>query len=371
MRWYGNPEDEERPVSVNVSLFTLGVLAFGPVRRMNEAMLYDRLSEDRVRCNVCSHRCTIERGHRGICAVRENVDGRLVSLVYGRLIARDVDPIEKKPLYHFYPGTRAYSIATVGCNFTCRNCQNAYISQYPRDHGGRIVGDPAASAEIIADAVGGGCRSIAYTYSEPTVALEFVLECMRAAKDEGLANVWVSNGYFTRETADLILPFLDGINVDLKGITNDVYHEISGGNVRPVLDTIERLWGAGVWVEVTTLVIPGLNDSDDELRWTAEAIRGVSPEIPWHVSRFFPAYRLIDRSPTPVETLERASEIGRDVGLLHVYLGNVPGEGEETRCPVCGSRLIRRSGYLIRESRVRGGACPDCDAPLAGRFLPA
>jgi pyruvate formate lyase activating enzyme len=338
---------------------------------MNEAILYDRLDRERVRCSVCSHRCTIESGDRGICAVRENANGRLVSLIYGKLIARDIDPIEKKPLYQFYPGTRTYSIATVGCNFRCSNCQNAYISQYPRDHAGRIVGDPVSSDEVVAEAVAGGCHSIAYTYTEPTVAIEFVVDCMRLAKTEGLANVWVSNGYFTAETAALIGPHLDGINVDLKGITNEVYHELSGGNVRPVLDTIERLHCAGIWVEVTTLVIPGFNDAEEELRWTAEAIRGISEEIPWHLSRFFPAYRLVDRPPTPVETLERAREIGRDVGLQHVYLGNVPGEGEETRCVSCGGLLIARAGYLVRENRVRDGACPDCGTPLAGRFLPA
>jgi pyruvate formate lyase activating enzyme len=338
---------------------------------MNQAILYDRLDGERVRCNVCSHRCTIEPGERGICAVRENANGRLISLVYGKLIARDIDPVEKKPLYQFYPGTRTYSIATVGCNFRCSNCQNAYISQYPRDHAGRIVGDPASPDEIVEEAIAGGCHSIAYTYTEPTVAVEFVLDCMRRAKTEGLANVWVSNGYFTAETAERIGPHLDGINIDLKGITNEVYHEISGGNVRPVLDTIERLYCAGIWVEVTTLVIPGFNDGDDELRWTAEAIRGVSQEIPWHVSRFFPAYRLVDRPPTPVETLERAREIGRGVGLQQVYLGNIPGEGEETRCSSCGGQLIARSGYLVCQNRLRDGACPDCGTPLAGRFLPA
>jgi pyruvate formate lyase activating enzyme len=343
-----------------------------PVRVMREAILYERLADDRVRCGVCSHRCTIESGGRGICAVRENVGGRLETLVYGKVIARDVDPVEKKPFYHFCPGTRAYSIATVGCNFACKNCQNAYISQYPRDHGGRIVGDSVAPDEIVEDAVAAGCHSIAYTYTEPTIAIEFVYDCMRAAKVAGVANLWVSNGYFTAETTDLIGPYLDGVNVDLKGITNEVYHEISGGNVRPVLDTIERLVQAGIWVEVTTLVIPGFNDTDEELRWTAEAIRGISDEIPWHVSRFFPAYRLVDRPPTPVERLERAREVGLDVGLRHVYLGNVPGEGEVTRCAGCGERLIERSGYFVRANALReDGTCPACGLPLPGRFLPS
>jgi len=336
------------------------------VSRMQEAMLYDRLTKGRVRCRVCSHGCVIDPGSRGICAVRENVDGTLVSLVYGRLIARDVDPIEKKPLYHFYPGTRAYSIASVGCNFTCLHCQNHYISQYPREHAGRIVGDRIPPEEVVSDAVANGCHSIAYTYTEPTVAIEYVLDVMRLAKDEGLANAWVSNGYFTQETLAEIAPYLDAINVDLKGISDRVYHEIVGGNVRPVLDTIERLTESGIWVEVTTLVIPGVNDAEDELRWTAEAIVGISPRIPWHVSRFFPAYRLVDRSPTPVETLERAFRIGRNAGLRYVYLGNVPGEGEETRCAECGECLIQRSGYRIRENRMSEGACPTCGAPIDG-----
>jgi len=329
-------------------------------------MLYDKLGGDRVRCRVCAHRCTIEPGARGVCSVRENVDGKLVSLVYGRLIARDVDPIEKKPLFHYYPGTRAYSIASVGCNFTCQNCQNHYISQYPREHGGRIVGDSVPAEQVVDEAVASGCHSIAYTYTEPTVALEYVLDVMRCARAAGLGNAWVSNGYFTDETFAEIAPLLDAINVDLKGISDRVYHEIVGANVRPVLDTIERVSRAGVWIEVTTLVIPGVNDGEDELRWIAEAIRGVSPAIPWHVSRFFPAYRLADRPPTPIETLERAFRIGRDVGLRYIYVGNVPGEGEETRCASCGERLIERSGFRIRENRMDEGACPTCGAPVDG-----
>lgn len=337
-----------------------------PVSEMREAMLYDRLTNGRVRCRVCSHACVIERGARGICAVRENVDGTLTSLVYGRLIARDVDPIEKKPLYHFYPGTRAYSIASVGCNFTCLHCQNHYISQYPREHAGRIVGDRIPAEDVVSDAVANGCHSIAYTYTEPTIAIEYVLDVMRLAKDEGLSNAWISNGYFTAETLAVVAPYLDAVNVDLKGISDRVYREIIGGNVRPVLDTIERLTEAGIWVEVTTLVVPGSNDAPDELRWTAEAIVGISPRIPWHVSRFFPAYRLVDRPPTPVDTLERAFRVGREAGLRYVYLGNVPGEGEETRCAECGERLIQRSGYRIRENRMSEGACPDCGAPVDG-----
>jgi len=333
---------------------------------MHEAILYERLTDRRVRCHVCSHCCVIPDGARGICGVRQNAGGTLQTLVYERVIAQEVDPIEKKPLFHFYPGTLAYSVATVGCNFTCLNCQNSYISQYPREHAGRIIGERAPAARIVEAAVESGAHSIAYTYTEPTIAIEYVLETMALAKEAGLANVWVSNGYFTAEAAEKIIPRLDAANIDLKGISDSIYHDIAGGNVRPVLNTIERLHRAGVWVEVTTLVIPQVNDSDDELHWTAEAVVGISPSIPWHVSRFFPAHRMVDRPPTPVDRLQAACRIGRDAGLRYVYLGNLPGEGEITHCPQCGVRVVIRSGYRVRENRLNDGACPECGAPIDG-----
>ena len=336
------------------------------MREAKEALLYEAKADGSVRCRLCAHGCVIPSGSRGLCAVRENVGGTLHSLVYGRLVSREIDPIEKKPMFHFLPGSRAYSIATVGCNFSCHNCQNHFISQYPKHHEGRLVGDTMAAAGVVAEAVEAGCRSIAYTYTEPTIALEFYLEVMERAREADLANVWVSNGYFTRDAADLFLPLLDGINIDLKGISDDFYREVIGANVRPVLDSIERVHEAGVWVEVTTLVIPGLNDSDDVLHWTSEAVAGISPSIPWHVSRFFPAHRMIDRPPTPVPTLERARRIGQASGLEYVYMGNVPGEGEDTRCPECGARLVARAGYVIRDNRLRDGCCPDCGAAIAG-----
>jgi len=333
---------------------------------VKEAILYERIPGEAVRCRVCAHGCRVAPGALGRCGVRGNDGGTFYSTVYGLLVARDVDPIEKKPLFHFHPGSRAYSISTVGCNFTCRNCQNHFISQYPHEHGGRVAGDAAEPGEIVEDAVRRGCRSIAYTYTEPTIALEFYLEVMRQAKDAGLANVWVSNGYFTREAADAIVPLLDGINVDLKGISDEFYRDVAGGDVGPVLDSIRRVHEGGVWLEVTTLLIPGMNDAEDELRRTAEAVAAVSPSIPWHVSRFFPAFRMLRLPPTPVETLERARRIGRDVGLHYVYVGNVPGEGEETRCPSCGAIAIRRRGYVVLENRLAGGACPSCGTRVDG-----
>ena len=333
---------------------------------MHEAALYDRLGDGRVRCALCAHRCVIAEGHRGHCGVRENRGETLYSLVYGRLVARQVDPIEKKPLFHFLPGSSAYSIATVGCNFTCKNCQNYSISQAPRDQDGLIVGEEVGPSEIVAEAKRTGCQSIAFTYTEPTVFFEYALDTARVAREEGLKNVWVSNGYMTAEATEALSPTLDAINIDLKGITEEFYHEVVGANVRPVLDSIERFVSAGVWVEVTTLVIPGLNSSDEELRWTAEAIVGISPAIPWHISRFHPSYRLLDLPPTPVETLERARRIGRESGLRYVYLGNVPGEGEDTRCPECRKLLVKRIGFLVRENRLADGRCPHCGAEVDG-----
>ena len=234
-----------------------------------EALFYDRLPGGAVRCRLCAQECTIASGARGLCAVRENVSGTLTNLVYGRLVAQDVDPIEKKPLYHFLPGTRAYSIAAVGCNFVCANCQNHMLSQWPRQPGGTIVGDEVSPDDVVEAAVAAGCRSIAYTYSEPTVAVEYHLDVMRRARAAGLANVWVSNGYFSRDAAADILPLVDALNIDLKGITDAFYRDVAGARVRPVLDSIARAVDAGVWVEVTTLVIPGANDGVDELRQTA------------------------------------------------------------------------------------------------------
>lgn len=338
---------------------------------MKEAMLYEKIGQGRVRCALCSHRCVIEPGKRGICGVRENRDGTLYSLVYGKVVSRGVDPIEKKPLFHLLPGTRSYSIATVGCNFTCLNCQNHTISQYPREQGGRVIGEEMAPSEVVSEAKRAGCESIAYTYTEPTIFFEYAFDTASLAHEEGIRNVFVSNGYMTPEATEKILPYLDGINIDLKGIRDDLYHKVVGGTLRPVLDSIARFFQAGVWVEVTTLIIPGLNDSTEELHWTAEAIYGISPTIPWHISRFYPAFRLTDRPPTPVATLKKAQQIGRKVGLRYVYVGNVPGEGEDTYCPACGALVLKRHGFLIQENRLVDGCCPDCGAEVDGIWFKA
>jgi pyruvate formate lyase activating enzyme len=333
----------------------------------SEALLYERRPDGTVVCHLCAHRCRIRPGLRGICGVRENREGTLLTLVRDRAISAEVDPIEKKPFFHFLPGTLAYSIATVGCNFHCLFCQNWTISQWPRERRGPVPGEAARPEDIVARARAAGCATVAYTYTEPTVFFELALETCRLAAAGGLRNVFVTNGYMTREALQLIAPVLDGANVDLKSFSDTYYRRVCGATLPPVLETIEVMRGLGVWVEVTTLLIPGRNDSDEEVTALAGWLAGVDPDMPWHVSAFYPAYRMTDVPPTSTRALHRAAEIGRRAGLRHVYTGNVPGDPwEHTVCPGCGRRLIRRHGYRVLENVVTDGRCPDCRAPIAG-----
>ena len=332
-----------------------------------EARLYEKLPENRVRCNLCAHRCVITDGGRGICQVRENRDGTLYTLVYGRVIARHVDPVEKKPLFHVYPGSTAYSIATPGCNFRCRWCQNWEISQMPRERH-LIMGDVATPDQIVAAARRRHCRSIAYTYTEPTVFFEYAYDTARLAHEAGLINIYVTNGYMTEEMLETFAPYMDAANVDLKAFKEETYRRYVGARLQPVLDALKTMKRLGIWVEVTTLIIPGINDDPDELRDAARFVaQELGPQTPWHISRFFPAYKMRDVPPTPLETLMKAREIGREEGLVHIYVGNVTGEAEQdTRCPVCKSLLVRRWGYTVLKNRIRDGHCPDCGAEIAG-----
>jgi pyruvate formate lyase activating enzyme len=300
-----------------------------------------------------------------VCAVRENRDGTLHTLVYGRLVSQALDPIEKKPLYHFLPGSLALSIAAVGCNLRCDFCQNYVISQYPRAQRGRILGEPVSPEDVVRAATAAGAPIIAYTYTEPTVFFEMCCDTGTLAARDGIRNVFVSNGYLTAEACEEARPFLHGINVDLKAFSEDFYHRHCGASLQPVLETIARLVGMGIWVEVTTLVIPGRNDSDEELGWIAEFLAGVSPDIPWHVSRFVPSYEVHDRPATPLATLRRARDIGQAAGLKFVYLGNFPGEGEDTACPSCGNVVLRRRGFQVIENSLTDGHCP-CGETIPG-----
>ncbi len=334
---------------------------------MHEAMFYQAGKKGEVICNLCNHHCHIKEGKRGICGVRENWDGKLYSLVYGRLIAENVDPIEKKPLFQFLPGSRSYSISTVGCNFHCLHCQNYDISQYPHLRDGNIGGRERTPESVVEDAVQANCASISYTYVEPTIFYEFAHACAELAHEQQLKNVFVSNGYMAPEVSRHLSSVLDGINIDIKGFTDDFYKKVCKARLQPVLDNVQLMHELGVWVEVTTLIIPGLNDSPEELRDIARFIKGVNPGIPWHVTAFHPTYKMMDRDPTPVATLRRARDIGLEEGLHFVYEGNIPGEGgENTYCPSCGTELISRFGFNIRQNRVVDGCCCDCGKKIEG-----
>jgi pyruvate formate lyase activating enzyme len=334
---------------------------------MHVARFFNKLGDDKVKCHLCAHQCTIDPGKRGICAVRENRAGRLYSLVYGRIISGNADPIEKKPLFHFLPGTRSYSIATVGCNLQCQHCQNYDISQYPRRHESDIPGKNLTPAQVVAKALASRSASIAYTYTEPTIFAEFAQDTAKLARKKGLRNVFVSNGFMTEASATAMAVVLDGDNIDLKSFSDVFYRKVCKAKLQPVLNTITRMKALGVWVEVTTLLIPGLNDSDAELRDIAQFLHATGPEIPWHVTAFYPTYKMLDRPPTPLATLRRAREIGLAAGLHYVYTGNIPGDqGENTFCPGCNRLLIERSGFVVRQNRIADGACPDCGARIDG-----
>jgi pyruvate formate lyase activating enzyme len=332
---------------------------------MKEAMFYEKLDEKKVRCFLCAHHCQIRDGKRGICYVRKNIDGTLYSLVYGKVISMHIDPIEKKPLFHFLPASTSFSLAAVGCNFRCEHCQNFEISQYPKEHED-IPGNPVTPEDVVEAAARNGCESISYTYTEPTIFFEFAYDCAKLAREKGIKNVFVSNGYTTPEATRVIAPYLDGNNIDLKG-NDDFYKKLCGARVGPVKETIRLMKELGVWVEVTTLIIPDYNDSEEDLREIAGFIASVNPAIPWHVTQFYPTYKLTDKPRTPLKTLRRARDIGAEAGLKYVYEGNVPGEGgENTYCPTCRELLVGRFGFSIGEIKIREAKCPKCGAEIEG-----
>ena len=333
-----------------------------------EAYLYESLKDGTVKCNLCNHRCRIKDGRRGICGVRKNRGGILKSMVYGRVIARNIDPIEKKPLYHFLPGSLSYSIATVGCNFKCLFCQNADIAQMPSDRKGMVAGDLFSPQDVVTEALKGDCDSISYTYTEPTVFFEFAYDTAKLASEKGIRNIFVTNGYMTAEALQMIHPYLDAANVDLKAYTEDYYQTYCSAKLAPVKEALKLMKSLNIFVEVTTLLIPGLNDGREELgklsRFIADSI---GTETPWHISRFHPTYKLTDRPPTPVETLAAAREIGMKSGLKYVYTGNVPGEsGGNTFCPDCGKILIDRWGFYIQRNLIEAGRCSHCGVEIRG-----
>jgi pyruvate formate lyase activating enzyme len=339
--------------------------------KLHEAVLWEAAADNGVRCGLCNFQCRIADGQLGHCKVRRNVGGKLYSLNYYGLCAVGVDPIEKKPLFHFQPGTRSFSIAGWGCNFQCDFCQNWQISQRPRMTG-KLSGEAHEPSAIVDAAAAKNCSSIAYTYTEPTVFMELAGDCGRLARQKGLANVFVSNGYMTIEAIDWASDFLDGINVDLKSFSEDFYRDVCKASLKPVLETLRYIAkNTNIWLEVTTLVVPGANDSDDELKRMAGFIADeLGCNVPWHISRFHPMFERQGGQVTPTETLLKAHGYGKEAGLRYVYVGNVPGSGyENTVCHKCGQVLIERVGYHVGKVDVVNGACGGCGAEVAGYQL--
>ena len=327
----------------------------------------DPVAPGSVRCVACAHRCVLRPSRVGICGVRQNRGGWLYTLVYGEVVAAKAEPIEKKPFFPFMPGSYAYSIGTQGCNFHCAFCQNWEMSQAHRE--GLVPESRHFTPEaVVEQAVAAGARSIAYTYVEPTVFIEFALDSMSRASAAGLHNVFVTNGYETSEAIELVAPGLDAANIDLKGASDGFYRRVCGAQWEPVRDAVIEMHRRGIWLELTTLIIPGLNDDPDELRAMAEWIAtAVGPETPWHLTRFQPAYRMSEMQQTSAATLVDAAEIAREVGLRHVYVGNAPEvEAATTSCVRCGELLISRADYAVTGWHLVEGRCPRCKHALAG-----
>lgn len=333
---------------------------------LHEALLYKHLDDHQVECNLCAHRCRIKEDGRGICRVRENRGGDLFTLVYGNLIAQNVDPIEKKPLYHFYPGSKAYSIATPGCNFRCNWCQNWQISQMPRLM--ELPIHKRMSPEmVVSEALETGCNSIAYTYTEPTIFFEYSFDVSRLAQEHDLKNVYVTNGFMTPEMLELYHPYLDAANVDIKAFRDETYRTLMGGRLEPVLESCRLMKKFGIWLEITTLVVPGVNDDREELRELAEFIyEDLGPETSWHLSKFYPQYKMTGSDPTEESILHETKAMGEEIGLDYIYIGNVIGV-DTTNCKQCDNELISRSGYTTRIVGLDAdGNCQNCGTPLDG-----
>ncbi len=335
---------------------------------MKEGLFWETLNNQKVKCNLCRHRCVIPQGKVGICGVRKNAGGRLYSLNYGKIVAINIDPIEKKPLYHFLPGSQALSVACVGCNFRCEFCQNWDIAHIPILMG-KVVGDEFPPDKVISTALRYRTPVIAYTYTEPTIFYEYALDIAEKTVEFNIKNVFVTNGYIEEKPLETISPFLHAANIDLKGWDKKFYATIVGARRDEVLKAIKHYKHLGIWIEITTLLIDGFNTKEDDIdNLTKFIVNELGEGTPWHISRFYPAYKMRDVPPTSIKTLKKAEEIGKKNGLKYVYIGNVYGMGEETRCPVCGKVLIRRRGFEVLENKLIKGRCPYCKTRIDGVF---
>ena len=332
---------------------------------IKEAMFWEKLEGKTGQCHLCAHECKIPDSKFGICGVRKNVEGILYTMAYAQVIAANIDPIEKKPLYHFLPGSISYSIATIGCNFKCGFCQNWQISQASVREGDIVSGRQMMPEWVVQEAKSSNCLSISYTYTEPTIFFEYAYDTARQAKLAGLKNVFVTNGYMTRDALEKIKPYLDAANVDLKSFRDDSYKKTCKARLQPVLDTIAAMRELGIWLEVTTLVVPGENDSDEELGQIAEFLAQIDNNIPWHISQFHPDYEFRDHMTTPIETLKKAMEIGQRAGLRYIYLGNVL-EGTNTYCYRCHELIVARRYMGLNRNNLENGRCPSCGAIIKG-----
>lgn len=334
------------------------------------AWLSKKLDSGKILCQACSQSCKLEEGEYGICGVRRVEDGELRLLVYGIAAAVNVDPVEKKPMFHFLPKSRAFSVGTVGCNLSCKFCQNYDISQYPKEHNHKITGHELPPERIVDMAIENSCDSIAYTYNEPIVFFEYTYDTAKIAHEKGLKNIYVTSGFETRKAIDLLAPYIDGMNIDIKSFSEEFYKETCGARLKPVLDAVTYAHEKGIWVEITTLLIPGKNDSNEEIRSIAKFIANLDVFMPWHLSAFHPTYKMLDVPRTPESTLLRAYKIGQEEGLKYVYVGNVDNEDyESTYCPRCKKRVIDRSGnigqFVVNELDANG-TCPHCGYNLEG-----
>lgn len=317
-------------------------------------MLWEPMADEGVHCFTCAHECKIKKWDRGICHVRQNLDGKLATLIYAEVSSMNVDPIEKKPLFHFYPGSKVFSLGSVSCNFKCEHCQNYDISFAEAGELGTTEVLPERSVQL---ALERNCRGIAWTYNEPTIWFEYTYDSAILAKEAGLYTVYVTNGYMTPQALEKIGPYLDAANVDVKGFSKKFYNGVCRARLDPVLQTCERMHESGIHLELTYLIIPGLNDDDEQLGAFSAWAAGVDRDIPIHFSRFHPDWRMLDRPATPMETLKKAHHVATQAGLRYIYLGNVASEYENTFCPDCGAVIIERTGFRISK---RGKTCPRC-----------